>query len=151
MADYVQKLPIDRLRDFSFCLPQHWWLYPTCGRLAMRKSFKFGLVLAAVMGLGLAAPLAVSPANADFITGGLSLTGGDVTNEAANTVTFVAGTSRIDNFANSGSFATVFGLVGTTPVTMLSEGTALNYSVAANFVGSNLFTGPNGLALLVSS
>jgi hypothetical protein len=118
-------------------------------------SFKLGMVLAAVAGFGLAMPLATSPASAAPITGGISITGGDVTNQPAHTIAFVKATSVINNFANTGSFATVFTTTGTTAIAMLLEGlpmgTALNYFVPANFVGSDLFTGPSGLALLVST
>jgi hypothetical protein len=134
-------------------------------RFAMRKkSFAFGVALAAIAGFGLAVP-AVSPANAAPITGALSITGNDVTNESNHTIAFVAGTSVINNFSNSGSFATVFGnSMPNTPIVMIDESTTplpptppfpglvfVDYTVAANFVGKDLFTGPSGLALLIST
>jgi hypothetical protein len=81
----------------------------------------------------------------------MSITGDDITNQPAHSITFLAMTSVLNNAVNTGSFAAVFGLSGTSPITMLSEGTALVYTVASNFVGHNLFTGLNGLALAVTS
>jgi hypothetical protein len=130
----------------------------------MRSSFKFGMVVAAIAGVGLAMPLAVSPASASPITGSINITGDDVANQPAHTIAFIANTSFINNAVNSGSFATVFGNSGMTAIHMIDEALTplppmppfpglvfINYNVASNFIGSDLFTGPSGLALLVTS
>jgi hypothetical protein len=85
----------------------------------------------------------------------MSITGSDITDATNHTIDFIVSSSFINDVVNSGSFATVFGTSGLTAITMLSEGTALAYLPVAmgnaNFVGKDLFTGPSGLSLLVST
>ena len=90
---------------------------------------------------------AAAPAKAEFVTGTLSINGSNIVNLGADTITFLAGTSRVG--AATGSFA-LQGFDLNDPATMRQEGIAQIYTSPTWAAGSNLACGAGCIYLATS-